>query len=817
MNNKLPILDVIPDIKKKLLSSNRLVLQAPPGAGKTTSVPLELMNENWLKGKKIVMLEPRRIAVRNAAYWMAKTLNEKVGERVGYTIHLDKKVSSNTVIEVVTEGVFLRRLVNDPDLSDVGMVLLDEFHERSQEADLSLALLKETQEVLREDLKILIMSATLDAEPIAKFLDNAPIISSNGKSFPVNIKYMPPLNNHLVDNVVSAVIHGLNNEKGSILVFLPGVGEIKNTESSLKSLLPKDIFIQPLYGSLSREDQERAIEPTEQGERKVVLATSIAESSITIKGVRVVIDSGLVRTPVFNPRTGMDSLETFTLSKASADQRMGRAGRVEPGICYRLWNEHQKLDDYSTPGILNEDLTSLVLTLVKWGYRSIDDIKWVTKPKETVFNNSLRLLKSLGAVGVNGLTSKGDKLLSLPLHPRLANMVIEGEALGQKCLASDLAAILSERDFLTFPREVFQSDILLRLETLGGKSVPGASINRNGIKRTKEYSHSIHSGSRHYQTSYVSLLLLKAYPDRVAKSLGEGLYQLVNGSNAILSDADTLQNSEFLIIPSLGGTGKSSKIFMASAITKKEIVNTLRDNLVWNERMTFDKRRNKLTCSRIQMLGHIILKKEKTLKLSVDTFHKALCYYLKENGLKELNWSKEAYKFRNRIQFLNNVDKSKYPDFGDKALLSDLSWLLDYLGGISINNSLKDIPLLEALKGFFDYTQLKDIDFQAPTHIRVPSGSNIPIDYSTGEPVLKVRLQEIFGLIDTPKIANSKIPVIIHLLSPASRPIQITKDLKNFWDNTYYDVKKDLKGRYPKHYWPDDPLTAEPTNRVKRK
>lgn len=814
MINKLPITEIIQDIKEELRDNNRLVLQAPPGAGKTTTVPIELIDESWLNGKKIIILEPRRIAARNAAFWMSKTLNEKVGNRVGYSVHLDKKVSENTIIEVVTEGVFVNRLIKDPELSDVALVIFDEFHERSLDADLSLALVKESQEILRDDLKILVMSATLDSEPIADYLGNCSILTSEGKSYSVELNYIDSGQSDLIKSTVSAVIDSINEDSGSILVFLPGVGEIKRAEELLNSKLPNHIGLYPLYGALSRENQERAIEPVKEGERKVVLASSIAESSITIKGIRVVIDTGLIRKPLFNPKTGMDSLETLNISKASADQRMGRAGRTEPGKCYRLWSEYKKLEAFSDPGIITEDLTKLVLTLFKWGYKNIEDLSWLTSPNRAIFNSSKDLLFKLGAIDEKGITPKGDELLKLPLHPRLGNMVAEGQKLGAKAAAADIAAILSERDILQYDRENHQSDILYRLEALHGKGIIGAKLNRTSYKRVKEHSKSLYRGDSSRQ-DLVSLLLMLAYPDRVAKRVEPGRFQLVNGSDVIIPETDSLYYSEFLVVPSLGGLGKSLRVFLASAVSRDEILFLFNNKLEFKENLTFNNDRNKFSCKRELRLGYIILKEENVSSISNDKFIEALSSYLKREGLQSLNWSKDTVKFRDRINYIHK-HKSNYPDFSDEALRSDLDWLTTYLGGISIKSSLKDIPLLEALKGFFNYEELKEIDIMAPTHIKVPSGSKIPVDYSTGEAILKVRLQELFGLTETPKVLGAT-PLTIHLLSPASRPIQITRDLKSFWDNTYLEVKKDLKGRYPKHHWPDDPYKATPTNRVKRK
>lgn len=818
MAQLLPIYDVIPRLKDLLNHNNRLVLQAPPGAGKTSCIPLELCREQWLAEKKIIMLEPRRIAARNAAWWMAKSLGEKVGESVGYTVHLDKKVSHSTVVEVVTEGVFINRLINDPELIDTGLVIFDEFHERNLDGDLALALVKESQDVLRNDLKVLIMSATLDGGPVAAFLDNAPLLSSEGRSYPVDVKYSgPPDNKGLISSVTSLIVKAIHEERGDILVFLPGAGEIKRVELSLNNRLPADTIVTPLYGALSRDEQERAIEPSRPGQRKVVLSTSIAESSITIKGVRVVIDSGLIRKPRFNPKTAMDSLETLDLSKASADQRTGRAGRVEPGVCYRLWDSFKKLDEYTEPAILCEDLSSMALTLARWGYRDIDQLQWLTSPHRAAYDQSMALLEELGAVNkIQGISERGVVLSKLPLHPRLGSVVLKGEDLKLKSLACDIASLLSERDILNFSREDYQSDLNYRLEALRGKNIMGAKTHYQSMKRVKELSKSLCSGKRLSDQTISGSLLIAAYPDRIAKALGDGLFQLVNGSEAVLSEVDTLYHEKFIIIPSLGGTGKNPKVFLAMGINESEILESCRNSLNTVEKLDFDKNKKRFRARRQVKLGHLTLKEESVPSIAVEDFHNALYNFFTDRGLGDLNWTKEAVNFRDRVNFLHSQD-AHFPSFTDQALCRDFNWLSPYLGGLNIKNPISDIPLLEALKGFFPWSGLKDVEERTPTHFTVPSGSNISIDYSGKEPVLKVRIQELFGLSETPSVNKGSYPVTIHLLSPASRPIQITKDLNSFWNNTYREVKKDLMGRYPKHYWPDDPYQAQATNRVKKR
>lgn len=804
--NRLPIHDVIPQIKDRLKNCPRLIIQAPPGAGKTTTIPLELIQESWCK--KILILEPRRIAAKSAAYWMARSLGEKVGQRIGYTVHLDKKTSSETVIEVVTEGVFINRLLQNPELTGISAVIFDEFHERSMEADLGLALLKESQEILREDLRIIIMSATLHSDPISKYLNNAPVILSTGRSYPVELIYKGSAEKGLISHVVSSVIDSINTDTGSILVFLPGVGEIKRVESELKTRLPADIKVDPLYGALSAEEQERAIEPVAPGLRKVVLATSIAESSITIKGIRVVMDSGLIRLPRYNHKNGMERLETQDISLASADQRMGRAGRTEPGKCYRLWPNYKKLDSHREPGILSGDITPLVLTLTAFGYRKIEDIKWLTEPSTAQFSSSLSLLEDLGAVDKKGITEKGKSISRLPIHPRLGAMVYDAGKKSLKSIAALTAALLSERDILNYSRDSYQCDIEYRIEAVKRDK------NRR-ISRVLEYAKSISTDSLPYAYS-LGTILVSAFPDRIGKAIGNGRFSMANGNDAVLDEWDTLYNEKFLIIPASGGSGRDNRIFLAQRISLQEIMDSCRDRIKWVDSIEYDKTKNRFKGRRGLKLGHLTLKEEKVGSIPREGFMELLLTFFRKYGLQYLNWNKQTLNFQNRINFLYRLDNDRYPDLSDKALIESISWIKPYLGSMNLKNSLSEIPLLDALKGFFSWGELKEIDLMAPTHLKVPSGTNIPIDYSGTEPVLKVRLQELFGLIETPKLCRGNYALTIHLLSPASRPIQITRDLKSFWNKTYTDVKKDLKGRYPKHYWPDNPYSAQPTNRIKR-
>ncbi len=826
INLSLPIYDVIGDIVGALSSSSSLVIKASTGAGKSTVVPLELMGLPWVLGRKIILVEPRRIAVRSVAYWMAQSLGSAVGDTVGYRVHLDSVVSSSTVIEVVTEGVFLNKLLGDPELLDTACVIFDEFHERSVDLDLSLCLLRESQSVLRDDLKIVVMSATLDTSSISSYLGDAPVVCSSGRSFPVDVSYIgsgssgafDPLSysftSDLVSSVVSCVIDVINSSFGSILVFLPGVGEIKRVMSVLLDKLPSSILVLPLYGGLSRELQERAIAPCGSA-RKVVLSTSIAESSITIDGVRIVIDCGLIRLPVFNVKTGMDSLETCFVPLSSADQRAGRAGRVEPGMCIRLWDSYKKLSSDIEPGISRGDLTPLVLNLASWGYVDISSVEWLTSPNVSLFKNAYSLLCQLGCIDGAGITDKGRAVRRLPVHPRLGSMIFEGNSLGMFSTVATLAAILSERDFVNYPRGAGQSDILYRFDAISGGSVYPGSVNSFGLKNVREYARSISvkkdkSGSSTGLGCSLGRLLMFAYPDRVAKSIGDGRFIMINGGEVSLSDHDTLYNSSFIIVLNSGGIGTSKKVFLAHVLDSAEVYSVFSSVMDWDSRLIYDKDRGMFRLLKEYKLGAIVLKTDIVNKIPRDVYASLLIPYLSKNGLSTLLWDKKCISFQERVNFLHGVNSDLFPDISSSALVADLEWLRPFIvtGGID---------LLGALKGFCMWDKLRLIDSWAPTHLVVPSGSSIPLDYSSGEPVLKVRLQEMFGLDVTPMVCNGSVPVIVHLLSPASRPIQITSDLKSFWDNTYIEVKKDLKGRYPKHHWPDNPYLAIPTNRIKRK
>lgn len=807
-----PISDLLPQIKAVLCQENSLVLQAAPGAGKTTVVPLALMNETWLQGKKILILEPRRVAARNAAWRMASLLGEKPGMKIGYRVHLESKVGPETVIEIVTEGILTKKLLHNPELEDVALVIFDEFHERHLDGDLGLALVQEVQEIVREDLKILVMSATLDAEPVARLL-KAPVVTSEGRAWPVETRYMAVSDEKdLIRHTVSAIKKALSEEKGSLLVFLPGAGEIKRTAESLENL-PEDICVRPFYGGLSKEEQDRAVRPEKEGFRKVVLATNLAESSITIEGIRVVIDSGYMRSPRFNPSTGMSRLETVRISRASADQRRGRAGRTMAGICYRLWSEKEALEEFSAPEITQSDLTPMALTLAHWGTHDPASLKWLTPPCEKSYSQGVELLKMLKAVDSTvSITEHGKKMAGLPMHPRLAHMVIMAEERGERNEALWLGTLLSERDILFSDCDT--ADIHLRLEVLGGKNPYNNRIDRSAVKRIHQSVKK--QGGKDLNPCKISPgeLLAWAYPDRIGKRVSHGSYILSGGRGARLKEDDPLALSEYLVAAALDGGNKEARIFLAGTLDKEFILQNF--PLENRKEISMNREKNRFYAREEKVLGPLILSSKKLPALGEAEFHETLIHTIKKEGAYLLPWDKSSKSFQNRLLFLREQRGADWPDSSDEALMENLRhWLLPFLHGFTLKNTLDTLPLLSGLKSLVPWNLVQEMEESAPTHYNAPSGSRLPLTYTRNEVILKVRLQELFGLNETPSVLKGSFPLTLHLLSPASRPIQITRDLKSFWAGAYSEVKKDLKGRYPKHYWPDNPLEAEATRRAK--
>jgi ATP-dependent helicase HrpB len=811
--DSLPVDEALPRLKAALEARNAAVLVAPPGAGKTTRVPLALLDAPWLGGRKIVMQEPRRLAARAAARRMAASLNEPVGETVGYRVRLDTKVGPRTRIEVVTDGLFLRMLQDDPSLDGIGCVIFDELHERGLETDLSFALVREAQTALREDLRVIAMSATLDPGPVSDRLGGAPVIESAGRMFPVTTRYLDrEASGRLEDVTASAIRNALAEESGSALVFLPGVAEIRRVEERLSGV-GRDIDIAPLYGDLSPADQDRAISPSPPGRRKVVLSTSIAETSLTIEGVRIVIDSGQMRLPRFSPRSGMTRLETVRVSQASADQRRGRAGRLEPGVCYRLWTEEAQrgLVAFTAPEILDADLAPLALELAAWGVSDAATLPWLTPPPAASLATARALLLDLGAVDTGGaITPHGRAMSRLGQHPRIAHLVLKGREMGHGRVAALLAAILGERDFLRLPPGQRDVDLRHRVDiALAGKAP----------RVIAEMARRLTKGNDN-DSSATGALLALAYPDRIGRRRAgtTGRYLLSGGQGAALPEGDPMGNEEFVVVADLDGSAQNARIFLAAPITAGEIEELYAGRIVEEEELHWNAREGVVQARRVRRLGALLLEDKPLTTPDPEKLKAAMLDGVRQMGLGALPWSDELKGWRERIAFLRTVDES-WPDLSDAALLASLdAWLGPFLDGARRREHLQRVDLSSALRTLVPWEQARRLDSAAPTHFEVPSGSRVAIDYANpAEPTLSVRLQEMFGLTETPRIAGGKVPVTIHLLSPARRPVQVTRDLASFWKNGYRDVKSELKGRYPRHYWPDDPLVAEPTARVKRR
>ncbi len=831
----LPIDAIIDSLRETLHQNTAAVLQAPPGAGKTTGVPLALMDAPWLQDRKIMMLEPRRLATRAAAYRMADMLKEPVGRTVGYRMRMDSRVGPHSRIEVVTEGVLTRRLQKDPTLDGVGLVILDEYHERSLEADLALALCLDIRGALNEDLRLLVMSATLDAAPVARLLGRAPVLTCSGRSFPVETIYRSRQPNQPVLKAVTAtIIETAAQGEGSILVFLPGASEIRRVARQLEMAgLGPDWRVAPLYGNLSREQQQQAIAPTGPGRSKIVLATSIAETSLTIEGIRVVVDSGLSRTPRFDAGSGMSRLVTLPVTRASADQRRGRAGRLGPGRCYRLWSRehHNGLSAHARPAILEADLAPLVLELAIWGVRDARQLQWLDPPPEAALQQAHRLLTDLAAFDPGGrITPHGRQMAALPLHPRLAHMVLLAMAEGVGALACDLAALLSERDILWPGREERDADLHTRLEIMaacrqdGYPPGPAGPLDRAACRRVLRVAHDLgrrldchdHCDDRRM----AGILLAWAFPDRIAQRRpgGQGRFRLSGGRGAFLDPLEPLAAVDYLVAATLDGERREARIFQGAAIDVADLYTHFASRMQWIERVAWDVGREAVQVQRQLMLGVLCLKTEPLDRVVGASLTHALLKGIRMAGLDCLPWTKGLRTWQARIMFLRRVmkDDDMWPDVSDDGLMDNLeSWLGPFVEGCIRLKELRRVDLSAALNTLLPWPQRQRMDELAPTHLVVPSGSRRPIDYRGEIPVLAVRIQEMFGARDTPAIAGGRQPLRLHLLSPAGRPAQITQDLAGFWDNSYAAVKKELKGRYPKHYWPDDPLQATPTARVR--
>ncbi|KJK15985.1 ATP-dependent helicase HrpB [Pseudomonas sp. 2(2015)] len=835
----LPIDAVLPALRAALSQRHEAVLEAPPGAGKTTRVPLALLDEPWLAGQRILMLEPRRLAARAAAERLASELGEQVGQTVGYRIRLDSKVGPNTRIEVVTEGILTRRLQADPALDGVGLLIFDEFHERSLDADLALALSLNGRELLRDDppLKILLMSATLEGERLSSLLDDAPVVSSEGRMYPVDIRWSRPFQagEFIEPRVVDTVLQAISDQSGSVLVFLPGQAEIRRVHQSLQEALGerRDILLCPLHGELDLNAQRAAIDTPAAGLRKVVLATNIAETSLTIDGVRVVVDAGLARVPRFDPGSGMTRLDTQRISRASATQRAGRAGRLEPGVCYRLWSEaqHEQLAAYGAAEILQADLAGLALQLSRWGVTP-EQLRWLDQPPAAAYGQALELLQRLGAFKADSpdsLSAHGQAMAELPAHPRIAHLLLRGQDLGLTDMACDVAALLGERDILRGGG----ADLHSRLALLSGET-RAAKGAQGGVQRARQLARQYRGNLRGKATAAVAdpehsrwlgALLALAYPDRVAQQrrAGGAEYRLANGRAALFGEADALMKHSWLVIADLGSRQgqREERIYLAADFDPALFDGVLAEQVRSLDILDWDERENVLRAERQRKVGELVLSREPLTGLDEDARAKALLELVRRKGLELLSWTPELRQWQARVALLRQLDlasrgESEWPDLSDAALLANLSeWLQPYLGKVTRLSHFAQLDLASILRNLLPWPLPQRLDEQAPVHLSVPSGSNIRLDYSETPPILAVRLQELFGLAETPRIAQGRQQVLLHLLSPARRPVQVTQDLANFWRSTYAEVKKDLKGRYPKHYWPDDPLVAEATARAK--
>jgi ATP-dependent helicase HrpB len=834
---KLAVTEALPALGEALARAGAAVLQAPPGAGKTTLVPLTLLGAPWLAGKRIVMLEPRRLAARAAARRMAEMLGDSVGGTVGYRTRLDSRVGPATRIEVVTEGILLRQIQEDQALDGRGLVIFDEFHERSLDADLGLALALETRRHLREDLRLLVMSATLDGEPIAKLLGGASLVTSAGKSHPVELRYLErPLADGVERAVAATIRRALAEEDGSLLVFLPGGAEIRRVGRMLaEAELDPSVILAPLYGDLPHHAQDEAIRPAPPGRRKVVLATSIAESSLTIDGIRVVIDSGLMRVPRFNPANGMTRLETARVSQASAEPRRGRAGRLTPGLCYRLWGEAEQaqLRPFTPPEMLAADLAPLALALARWGARDPRALSWLDLPPEAAYAQGRALLGELGALAADGrITAHGREMATLGLHPRLAHMTLVARRRGRGGLAAEIAALLGERDIVKAASGQRDADLRLRVELLRERAQarhlpPGLTLDRASAERARQgarqFGRQLRLGAAEaIDPRDTGRVLALAYPDRIAQRRpgAPGQFRLSNGSGAELPPTDALAAEEFLAVADLDGERRVARIFLAAPLARAELEEDFADAMTTTEIVAWESREQAVLARRQQRLFALVLKDEKLANAAPERIAAAMLVGIRELGLAALPWSRDAETFRQRVLFVRRLEgDGAWPDLSDAALLATLAdWLGPFLGGIARRTQLERLDLHDILRTRLSWDQQQALARLAPSHVDVPSGSRLPIDYGAGDvPVLAVRLQELFGARQTPSVAGGRVTLLLHLLSPAGRPLQVTRDLVSFWRGSYPTVRSEMRGRYPKHPWPEDPLAAPPTARAKRR
>ena len=838
MGNKLlkdlPIYDVLDDIKERLDKNPTLILQAPPGAGKSTVVPISLLKESYLDNKIIIMLEPRRVAARMVAQQMAKLLGEKVGQTVGYQIKMDSCKSKQTKLLVVTEAILIRMLQSDQALENVGLIIFDEFHERSIHTDLSLALSLQVQELLRDDLKLLIMSATLNSKELVKLLgDDVPIVNSKGKVYEVEEIYLDakikqPDYKSINQVLLNTILKALKDDEGDILVFLPGAKGINKLQELLKEKLEnKNIEVLPLYSSLSKEKQDKALFKSKK--RKIILSTNIAQTSLTIEGVKIVIDTGLEKQSFYNYSNGMNHLEQVFISEDSAIQRAGRAGRLSKGKCYKLWHKGKILAKSTKAEILRGDLSSFLLELALWG-EDINELRFLDYPSKDVQNSTKKVLQELKMLDEKfEITTIGKKALILGVHPRFAFMILKANGLGFAYEASLLASLLSENDI--FKNSFKESSVFLRFIHLLDKDFDNSFINKTRARNILTQGDFLYSKLKSVEKinksgikmneELLALLILFAYPDRLAKqrSKNDNRYKLSNKKGAILNGEDSFFNEEFLVVANINAKTKDSYINLAARISLATILKEFKNDIKTQESITYNKQNKKFDIKKHYYFNELELYSKAISDDEKLDYPKLFCELIQKEGLNILVWSKKAKDLQNRVNFLNINSDLQFPDFSDEALLNGVyDWLKPYLDGVKTVKHLESLELYSILLGLIPWEKQEQLNHLAPSHIKVPSGSNIKIDYSNSDtPILAVKIQELFGMNDTPKILNNKIPLQIHLLSPALRPIQITYDLKNFWNNSYHEVKKELFSKYKKHYWPDNPFEAIATNKTKKR
>ncbi len=830
MTSQLPIWEVIPDIKNKLKDHNIVILQAPPGAGKSTVLPIQLLSESWLNDKKIVMLEPRRLAAKAVASRMASLMNEEVGATVGYRVRFDNKVSKQTRIEVLTEGILTRMLQQDNSLEDVGLVIFDEFHERSLHADLALALCREMQQVLRNDLRILIMSATLDGEKLAALLGNAPVVTSSGRQYPIAFQYLSvDTNSYTHQQMAKAISKAITEQSGDILAFFPGAGEIQRTQELLETEYSKitssaNVSIHPLFGDLSQQKQQEAILPHPSGKRKIVLATSIAETSLTIEGVKIVVDSGYCRLPRFDAKTGLTRLETVRVTKDMAEQRAGRAGRTSSGVCYRLWNEHlhQHLQAHRNPEIMEADLAPMVMELAQWGVQNVSSLTWLNPPPASAVNQAQQLLEELGAISNLKITSHGKEIVRLPTHPRIAHLLVEGKKFNLLALATDVAALLEERDPLS---KDAGTNLTLRIEALRKwRNKQYVNADRGVLERIERLAlqwrklFSIQQDNTMPIDQEVGKLLAAGYPERIAKQREQShRYRLSNGKIAKMDEHDALSHETYLAIAHIDAGTREGKIYLAAPLSKDDVLHLAIEHNV----ITWDTQNGILVTRIEKRIGDIILESKPFADAPEEARIKVLCDAVRKEGLTILNHTEEVVNWKARLNSIKQwrVDED-WLDVSNENLLNTLDeWLAPYLSGVKKREDFFKLDLLMMLSGMLSYQQSQLLDTLAPSKIKVPSGSLLSVTYDENgaSPILAVRLQEMFGLLDTPAVNEGRTKIVLHLLSPGYKPVQITQDLKSFWKNTYPEVRKELRIRYKRHHWPEDPWTAEAVRGVVKK